>query len=74
MGWRYWGKHCGERLLDYGLKFGPDGKRLLFPPGEVDKAVASTPHSFTLYNRRLATPTWGMTGCILCPVPAGSRC
>lgn len=45
------GQTLRERLLDYGFKFGPDGKRLLFPPDEVDKAIASTPRSFTLYNR-----------------------
>jgi trimethylamine--corrinoid protein Co-methyltransferase len=45
------GQTLRQRLLDYGLKPGPDGKRLLFPPDTVDKAIASTPRSFTLYDR-----------------------
>ncbi len=40
-----------ERLLDMGLKAeGADG-RLLFPPHIVDQAIASAPHTFTLYDR-----------------------
>jgi trimethylamine---corrinoid protein Co-methyltransferase len=38
-----------QRLLDYDLKM--SGDRILFPPDVVDTAVASTPHSFTLYDR-----------------------
>jgi trimethylamine--corrinoid protein Co-methyltransferase len=40
------------RLLDYGFKQDPASKRLLFPPDEVDRALASTPRSFRLYNRQ----------------------
>lgn len=40
-----------ERLVDHGLKTAEDGKRLLFPPDVVDRAIASAPKSFTLYNR-----------------------
>jgi trimethylamine---corrinoid protein Co-methyltransferase len=39
-----------RRLLDYGLKTTSDG-RVLFPPEVVDRAIASAPKSFTLYNR-----------------------
>lgn len=38
-----------QRLLDHGLKM-RDG-RILFPPDVIDQAIASTPHSFTLYDR-----------------------
>lgn len=40
-----------EHLLDYGLKTDSTGKRVLFPVSEIDKAIAATPTSFTLYNR-----------------------
>ena len=40
-----------ERLMDYGLKQDDDTGRILFPPDEVDQAVANAPRSFTLYNR-----------------------
>ena len=39
------------RLLDHGLKTDPATGRVLFPPDVVDTAVASTPSSFTLYDR-----------------------
>ena len=39
------------RLLDYGLRLDKKGERLLFPSDIIDKAIASTPKSFTLYNR-----------------------
>ena len=39
-----------RRLLDYGLKTTSDG-RVLFPPEVVERAIASAPKSFTLYNR-----------------------
>ena len=46
---------CGpklrQRLLDHGLKTGEDGSRVLFPADVVDRAIASAPKSFTLYNR-----------------------
>jgi trimethylamine--corrinoid protein Co-methyltransferase len=38
-----------QRLLDHGLKL--SGDRMLFPPDVVDKAIASTPRSFALYDR-----------------------
>jgi trimethylamine--corrinoid protein Co-methyltransferase len=40
-----------ERLLAHGLKQDPASGRVLFPPDEVDRAIASTPRSFILYNR-----------------------
>jgi trimethylamine--corrinoid protein Co-methyltransferase len=40
-----------QRLLDYGLKTDGSGERILFPPDEVDKAVASCPKSVALYDR-----------------------
>ena len=40
-----------QRLLDYGLKTDVSGDRILFPADEVDKAVASCPKSFTLFDR-----------------------
>jgi trimethylamine--corrinoid protein Co-methyltransferase len=40
-----------ERLLDHGLCAEPSEGRILFPPEVVDAAVASTPKSFTLFDR-----------------------
>jgi trimethylamine--corrinoid protein Co-methyltransferase len=37
--------------LAHGLKQEPASGRVFFPPDEVDRAIASTPRSFTLYNR-----------------------
>jgi trimethylamine---corrinoid protein Co-methyltransferase len=45
------GKNMRERLLDSGLKLDTSGKRILFTPDAVDAAIASTPKSFTLFNR-----------------------
>ncbi len=45
------GRRLKGRLLDYGLKTDPAGERLLFPPDVVEAAIASTPGSFTLYDR-----------------------
>ena len=45
------GKNMRERLLDSGLKLDASGKRILFTPEAVDAAIASTPKSFTLFNR-----------------------
>lgn len=45
------GQTLRERLLDHGFKQDPASQRILFPPDEVDRAIASTPRSFTLYNR-----------------------
>ena len=38
-----------QRLLDHGLKMVDD--RILFPSDIIDNAIATTPHSFTLYDR-----------------------
>ncbi|HET9692993.1 MAG TPA: trimethylamine methyltransferase family protein [Steroidobacteraceae bacterium] len=40
-----------QRLLDHGLRTTPDGTRILFPSEVVDRALATAPSSFTLYNR-----------------------
>jgi trimethylamine--corrinoid protein Co-methyltransferase len=40
-----------ERLLDHGLKTAPGGERLLFPAEVVERALASAPKSFTLFDR-----------------------
>jgi trimethylamine--corrinoid protein Co-methyltransferase len=40
-----------QRLLDYGLKADRGSGRLLFSPDVVDAAIATTPSSFTLYDR-----------------------
>jgi trimethylamine---corrinoid protein Co-methyltransferase len=40
-----------ERLLDAGLKAAGDGTRILFPPDVVERALATAPKSFTLYDR-----------------------
>jgi len=45
------GENLRARMLDHGLKTDQTGKRILFPPEVVDKAVADAPSSFTLYNR-----------------------
>jgi trimethylamine--corrinoid protein Co-methyltransferase len=45
------GQTLRERLLDHGLQQDPASGRVLFPPDEVDRAIATTPRSFTLYNR-----------------------
>ena len=45
------GQGMRERLLDSGLKLDASGKRILFTPEVVDAAIASTPKSFTLFNR-----------------------
>jgi trimethylamine--corrinoid protein Co-methyltransferase len=39
------------KLLDHGLKTDAEGKRVLFPADVIEKAIASAPKSFTLYNR-----------------------
>lgn len=41
-----------ERLLDCGFRQNPATGRVLFPPDEVDRAVAAAPRSITLFNRR----------------------
>jgi trimethylamine--corrinoid protein Co-methyltransferase len=40
-----------QRLLDHGLKTDASGVRVLFPGDVVDRAIATAPKSFTLYNR-----------------------
>ena len=40
-----------RRLLDCGLKTDPSGTRILFPADVVERAIATTPASFTLYDR-----------------------
>ncbi len=44
------GEPLRQRLLDHGLKTDDKG-RVLFPEDVVDAAIASSPTSFTLYNR-----------------------
>jgi trimethylamine--corrinoid protein Co-methyltransferase len=45
------GANMYQRMLDHGLKTDETGKRILFSPDVVDKAIADTPKSFTLFNR-----------------------
>jgi trimethylamine--corrinoid protein Co-methyltransferase len=45
------GARMRQRLLDHGLRTTPDGTRILFPPEVVDRAIATAPKSFTLYDR-----------------------
>ena len=40
-----------QRLLDHGMKMSADGVRVLFSHDVVERAIASAPKSFTLYNR-----------------------
>ena len=45
------GERLKQRLIEAGLPTDTDGKRILFPPGIVDQAIADAPESFTLYDR-----------------------
>ena len=45
------GESMRQRMLDHGLKTDDSGKRVFFPADVVDAAIATTPKSFTLYNR-----------------------
>jgi trimethylamine--corrinoid protein Co-methyltransferase len=45
------GSALRRRLLDGGLKFDREGKRILFPPEAVEEAIRTIPTSFSLYNR-----------------------
>jgi trimethylamine---corrinoid protein Co-methyltransferase len=45
------GEKLRQRLFDHGLKTDQTGKRILFPADVVESAIASTPNSFTLYDR-----------------------
>jgi trimethylamine---corrinoid protein Co-methyltransferase len=40
-----------QRLLDHGLRTSVDGQRVVFPAAVVERAIASAPKSFTLYDR-----------------------
>jgi len=40
-----------QRLLDHGLTTDSSGQRILFPADVVQRAIASAPGSFTLYDR-----------------------
>ena len=40
-----------RRLLEAGLKTDASGTRILFPPEVVERAIATAPKSFTLYDR-----------------------
>ena len=45
------GSELNRRLLDHGLKTDNSGRRILFPPDVVDKAISDAPKSFTLFDR-----------------------
>jgi len=45
------GARLRELLLEHGLKTDANGKRVLFPADVVERAIASAPESFTLYDR-----------------------
>lgn len=45
------GENLRQRLLDHGLRTDDTGKRILFAADVVEAAIASTPKSFTLYDR-----------------------
>ena len=45
------GESLRRRLLDHGLRQDPASGRVLMPPEVVDKALGTTPSSFTLYDR-----------------------
>ena len=45
------GAELHHRLLDHGLKTDDSGKRILFSPAVVEKAITDAPSSFTLFNR-----------------------
>lgn len=45
------GPKLKKLLLDHGLKTDQSGKRILFTPDVVDKAIADAPSSFTLFDR-----------------------
>jgi len=45
------GSALRARLLDHGLPTDPTGTRILFPREVVDRAIASAPRSFVLYDR-----------------------
>jgi trimethylamine--corrinoid protein Co-methyltransferase len=45
------GPELRRRLLEHGLPTSLDGTRVLFPADVVDRAIASAPSEFTLYDR-----------------------
>lgn len=45
------GARLRQRLLDHGLPTDASGQRVLFPQDVVDRAIATAPKSFTLYDR-----------------------
>ena len=45
------GPKLRQRLLDHGLKTDASGTRILFPGDVVERAIASAPGTFTLYDR-----------------------
>ncbi len=45
------GELLRHRLLDSGLQQNADGTRLLFPPAAIDRALATAPACFTLFDR-----------------------
>ncbi len=45
------GPRLRQRLIDHGLKTIDGSDRISFPPDVVDRAIASAPKSFTLYDR-----------------------
>ncbi len=45
------GAEMRQRLLDHGLPLDATGARVLFPADVVEAAIASTPKSFTLFDR-----------------------
>jgi trimethylamine--corrinoid protein Co-methyltransferase len=48
------GTRLRERLLEHGLQLArtaDDAERVLFPPSVVERAIASAPRSFSLYDR-----------------------
>ena len=50
VGYEIRGPALWERLLAHGLKTASDG-RILFPAGEVEKAIGAAPRRFSLYDR-----------------------
>ncbi|MCB9136509.1 MAG: trimethylamine methyltransferase family protein [Anaerolineales bacterium] len=60
LGFEIRGKQLRARLLEHGLQTDPAG-RILFPPDVVDRAIASTPRSFTLHTRE-GTPYTDLGG------------
>ena len=45
------GANLRQLLLDHGLKTAKHGTRILFPSDVVEKAIATAPKAFTLYDR-----------------------